>query len=85
MALPNYIGSGRDPNRACIANLKAIEGVKATWALENHKSSNAVPTDAELFGETNYIREKPICPRGGKYTIGSVAQKPRCSIPSHTI
>ena len=70
---------------ACIGNLKTIEGAKATWALENNQSSNAIPADAELFGETKYIREKPACPKGGKYTIGSVVQRSRCSIPGHTI
>jgi hypothetical protein len=83
--IPNYIGGGRSPRAACIANLRSIEGAKGTWALENHKSSNAIPTDADLFGQTNYIREKPICPAGGVYTLGSIAEKPRCSISGHTI
>ena len=69
----------------CIGNLKAMDGAKATWALEFKKRSEAVPTDAELFGATNYIREKPACPGGGRYTLGNLAKKPRCSIPGHTI
>jgi hypothetical protein len=74
------------PNRsACIANLKNIEGAKATWALENHKETNAVPTDADLFGRTLYISEKPPCPGNGTYTLGAVSEKPRCSIRGHTL
>ena len=73
------------PRVACVSNLKSIEGAKATWALENKKLSNAVPTDAELFGATNYISQKPICPGGGRYTLGHLDAKPRCSIPGHTI
>ena len=70
---------------ACIYNLKAINGAKAAWALENQKDTNAIPTDNDLFGSTSYIREKPACPKGGTYTLGTIATKPRCSIPGHTI
>ena len=70
---------------ACIANLKQIDGAKATWALENKKTNTDIPTATDLYGVTNYIRDPPICPRGGKYVLGSVQQKPRCSIPGHTL
>jgi hypothetical protein len=70
---------------SCVANLKAIDGAKATWGLENHKDTNCIPTDAELFGAANYIREKPECPGGGTYTIGVIAEKPTCSLTGHTI
>jgi hypothetical protein len=70
---------------SCTANLKCIDGAKATWALENHITNNAVPLDSELFGAAAYIREKPTCPAGGIYVIGALNQKPRCSIPGHTI
>ena len=32
-----------------------------------------------------HMGEKPTCPAGGLYTLGSVSEKPRCSIPGHTI
>ena len=70
---------------ACIGNLKTIDGAKATWALENKKKNSDIPTDAELFGPTLYLREKPVCPAGGIYMIRAVDKKPRCSIPGHTI
>jgi hypothetical protein len=35
-----------------VGNLKAIEGAKATWALENRITTNAVPADSNLFGIT---------------------------------
>ena len=74
-----------NPRISCVMNLKCIEGAKATWALENHKASPDVPADADLFGPTGYIREKPACPAGGAYRIRAVDKKPRCSIPGHTI
>lgn len=65
-------------------NLRVLEGAKATWAMEKKKLPTDIPTDADLFGPERYIREKPMCPLGGKYTIGSVGEKPKCSIADHT-
>lgn len=62
-----------------------IDGAKGSWALEHHKLTSDIPSDADLFGEVSYIREKPVCPGGGVYTIGSIGEKPRCSVPGHTI
>ena len=75
----------RASRNACIANLKQIDGAKATWALENHKTSRDVPAATDLYGAAAYIRDEPTCPRGGKYVIGSVWQKPTCSFASHTL
>jgi len=70
---------------ACIANLKQLDGAKWTWALENHKTTNDIPTDSDLFGSTAYIRVKPTCPVGGIYRIGTVGEKLLCSVPGHTL
>jgi hypothetical protein len=69
---------------ACISNLKQIEGAKAIWALENKKTNSDIPATNDLYGATAYIRDEPMCPMGGKYVIGSVQQKIRCSIRGHT-
>lgn len=69
----------------CIANIKMIDGATATWAQENKKAKSDIPTATDLYGATAYIRDEPLCPEGGKYVIGSVRQKPRCSIPGHTL
>jgi hypothetical protein len=84
-----FIGSFLSPRccsssiNACIANLKQIEGAKATWAMEERKSTNAVPRDSDLFGTNAYIRAKPQCPVGGAYTLGAVDELPTCSVPTH--
>src|SRR5690242_5141536 len=63
VAIPNLVKARRDSARtACIANLKAIEGGKAQWALENKKGDQDVPTDADLFGSDKVIPRKPECP-----------------------
>ena len=85
MALPNYIDGGPSPVVACQSGLKLIDGAKASWALDYHKASEDIPTDEDLFGLTKYSERKPACPLGGTYTLGKVREKPRCSIPGHTI
>ena len=72
-------GPGPSHKQGCIANLKEIDGAKAEWARECHKANDDFVTWQDLVGPTNYIRDMLICPRGGKYTLGSLAVKPSCS------
>lgn len=85
IAIPNFIKARQASQRAaCVANLKTIDGAKATWALEQKKTNSDTPTDADLFGNTSYIREKPGCPANGTYSLNDVQTKPSCTIPDHT-
>ena len=70
---------------SCIAHLKSIEAVKATWALEYKKTMADAPAWTDLFGSDRYIRDKPVCPQGGTYTLGSIAQRATCTFPGHTL
>ena len=70
---------------SCIAHLKQIDGAKSTWALEHQKRAEDIPTDSDLFGPEAYIRNKPICPRGGTYTLGKVGEYARCTFPEHSL
>ena len=86
IAIPNFIKAREaSQKQACIANLKQFEGAKATWALENKKVNTDSPSDADLFGATLYIREKPLCPAAGTYTLGAVSAKASCTITGHSI
>src|SRR5256884_1807213 len=70
IAVPNFIKARTASQKnACIANLKQIDGAKASWALEQKKLVTDTPTDTDLFGATQYIRDKPGCPGGGDYTL----------------
>src|SRR2546426_1095429 len=82
IAIPNFVKARTASQKnACIANLKQIDGAKATWALENKKVDADVPADADLFGNTAYIRTKPACPGTvTPYTLGNVATPPSCSL-----
>ena len=87
IAIPNFIKAREASQRnACIANMKQIEGAKATWALEQKKVNTDTPADTDLFGPTLYIREKPGCPAGGTYTMTAVQTKQTCpTVANHTI
>src|SRR5437899_11352639 len=77
---PSRRSSDLSQKNACIANLKQMDGAKATWALEQKQVDTNTPNDTDLFGTTQYIRDKPECPGGGSYTLGNVATRPICSL-----
>jgi prepilin-type N-terminal cleavage/methylation domain-containing protein len=81
IAIPNFVKArAASQKNACIANLKQMDGAKATWALEQKKVNSDTPVDTDLFGSTQYIRDKPDCPGGGSYTLGDVQTRPICSL-----
>ena len=81
IAIPNFVKARAAGQRsACIANLKQIDGAKATWALEMKKQTTDSPANSELFGSTAYVRVQPGCPASGTYTIDTVANQPTCSL-----
>jgi prepilin-type N-terminal cleavage/methylation domain-containing protein len=85
IAIPNFIKARQSSQRAaCVANLRTIDGAKATWALEQKKTGVDVPTEGDLYGPTLYVKERPSCPAGGTYSINAVDVKPACSVPDHT-
>ena len=86
IAIPNFVKARTASQKnACIANLKQIDGAKATWALENKKVNTDTPAATELYGSSNYIRDTPGCPGGGTYTMNDVQTKPTCTVSGHTL
>ena len=80
IAIPNFVKARENAQRnACIANLKQIDGAKATWALEQKKTNTDTPTAAELYGSANYIRDQPYCNANGTYDPQQVQFKPTCT------
>lgn len=81
IAIPNFVKARASSQKAaCIANLKQINGAKATWALEQKKNNTDSPADTDLYGNTAYIRVAPSCPGNGTYTVSSVQNVPSCSL-----
>jgi prepilin-type N-terminal cleavage/methylation domain-containing protein len=86
IAIPNFVKARQASQKsACIANLKQIEGAKATWALENKKVNADSPGDSDLFGTDKYIRTKPTCPAAGTYDLKAVSALATCTVTDHTL
>ena len=86
IAIPNFVAArSTSQQNACINNLRLIDAAKQQWALEHKKQKTDTPTMEELrpyFGQgPNAIA--PACPDGGVYMIGSLGEKPTCSVPGH--
>lgn len=67
----------------CIANLRSIANAKSQWAAQNGKGPNDTPMDVDIFGR--YLPQKPVCPKGGIYTLGSAGSRPTCTVQGHTM
>ena len=65
----------------CQKNLGIIDGAKEQWALEHNQKDGAIVTWDDLVkpGKTGYLQEKPVCPKGGTYTLNPIGQNPTCS------
>ena len=76
IAIPNYVRARSTMSmNTCIFNQMWIESAKRQWATENHKPSEAVPTDAELLG---YMRQITPMWAGRKHAVDLPAQLPTC-------
>ncbi len=88
IAVPNFIKSRTSAQqKACITNLKQIDGAVQQWALEfKHTTTDTYAlTDTTLLA---YIKGSvlPACPAGGTYTEGAnVGTVPTCNISGHTL
>ncbi len=80
IAIPNFVKARQvSQKNACIANMKQIDGAKATWALEMKKNNADTPVATDLFSAIAYIRRAPQCPSGTiDYVLNTVAQQQVC-------
>jgi hypothetical protein len=77
IAIPNFIGARTtSAQNACVNNLRQLDGAKIQWALENHKTTNDIPTFADV---APYMKLPLMCPQGGTYTVGRVDESPKGS------
>jgi competence protein ComGC len=80
IAIPNFVKARNQAQfQSCQANLRAIQGAKEVWALENKKARDVEPEDADLFGAGRLINEKPACPARGEYSLNPAQESPTCS------
>ena len=89
IAIPNFVKARTTAQqRACIANLKQIDGAVQLWALENKKSASDTYTLNDPLGVLAFLRDRqlPVCPAGGVYSPGKrVSDEPTCNIPGHKL
>jgi len=78
---PRYVAS----SDSCINQLRQIDGAKQQWMIEQHKTTNDVPTWNDLRPYLSRDGKIPVCPRGGRYTIGRLDELPSCSYRAHTL
>jgi type II secretory pathway pseudopilin PulG len=89
--IPNKVGRrGHSSTNACIANLKQIQGALEMYGLENQLTpTNRVSIGDISGGADKFIGSRInadlVCPQGGTYSITTVVETPRCSVPGHTI
>jgi len=74
-------GCERKSQSSCVANLRMLDGAKATLAADRKLTNGTLVTKEQLLP---YLREWPACPQGGQYSIGKIAESPKCSYPAHT-
>lgn len=85
IAIPNFVKARETAQmKACINNLRQLDGAKRQWALEYKKEMTDAPTEDEVVA---YLKDRqlPICLAGGTYTIETVGESPACSVPKHQL
>lgn len=68
--------------KPCVENLSMIDGAKEQLALEMRLSNNSPVAMSDLVKPdgTGSLRDVPVCPDGGVYTVGKVGVNPTCSM-----
>jgi prepilin-type N-terminal cleavage/methylation domain-containing protein len=81
IALPNAVHARTiSQGKACINNLRQIDGAIQQWAMENKQTANAPVTEADV---TPYLKRSVVCPSGGttfsdSYQLADVSTPPVC-------
>ena len=81
IAIPNFVKARTTAyEKACISNLRAIDGAINQWALDTKQGETAIVTPADVLP---YLKNSVVCPSGGKtfadsYGLSTVAARPAC-------
>ena len=84
IAIPSFVRARTtSQTKACVNNLRQIDGGKDQWAIENNKVDSDTVTMANVL---TYLKKSPSCPASGSYSVSSVSADPECSLGgNHTI
>lgn len=86
IAIPNYVRArDNSQQKACINNLRQIDGAAQTWCLETrHTSSDPYSlSDVKPYLKLDSNGNLYGCPAGGTYAPGTaVSNPPTCTLSS---
>jgi len=94
IAIPNFVTARANAQaKACINNLRQIDGAANEFALEQNKKTGDTinfPTDLLPYIKLNASSSLPPCPAGGTYSDPQVGAQPLCSLantvtPGHVL
>jgi type IV pilus assembly protein PilE len=76
IAIPSFMNARVSSMRnTCISHLRQMHGAKTQYALFNN---GAAPPDVAAM-VPSILRNEPVCPAGGTYTLGDINEDPVCS------
>src|ERR1035441_7531045 len=81
IAIPNFVRArSTAQKKACINNLRQIDGAKQQWGLENKAISTAAPAQSVLmpYLGRGSAGNWPTCPASGSYTVNVLNVAPVC-------
>ena len=80
IALPAFANArGKAIEMSCKNNLRQIEAAVEQYALDN--ANKVAPNIAALVGPAAYIKDTPVCKKGGVYSLPTkLGDKPACSV-----
>lgn len=93
IAIPNFIKARTtSQTKACINNLRQIDGAIQQWALENGKtaadavaSTDVAPYLGRNSSATDFATAGVKCPANGTYTLVDVQTAPTCDVAGHVL
>ena len=84
IAIPNLVRARTtSQTKACINNLRQIDGAAQTWALENNRApgNSYMLDDIKSYLGRGSAGAIPTCPANGTYSAGAtVGNPPSCSL-----
>jgi prepilin-type N-terminal cleavage/methylation domain-containing protein len=87
IAMPNLVYTReKTRSKACAGNLRRIQWAKDCYLMDYSRPITDTPPTDKVYGPTGYIREAPLCPSSGTYTINAGNADPICTVGgSHNI
>ena len=84
IAWPNWMNARESArSQTCLSNLKHIQNAKEQFASEHRKGTGDTVAMTDLVPDL--LREEPMCPAGGSYSLGTIGENPRCSVSGHDL